>query len=1263
MLKLAKKVLTVGVTFTTLFVSVLGGAFYAFLPTAANADSVCPTLNPGDLIKVKGKPAIYSVNNQSKVLYFPSGDEFKSWNVGENYGGYVTITQPCFDSLQVPATYPGAVNFRPGSGVVKRPSSDQLYVVEPGNMLAKIDPATATALYGNYKVMTVADPFWPHYVNRGPDVTGPAAHPGMLLSYNGKTWYVDGNNLREVTATGMTANRFKAAFVHRATDAMVAGLTTGSQITAEVPAFDDRTQSGGIVAPSPTPTPTSTPVASGNLTVALASDNPFAATIVSDSGTNGAQAMIPVLKLNFTADNSGAAQVNTLVVKRGGISADTDISNMYLYDTSGNLLASNPSISNGNITFSSSAGLFTVAKGTTMPIIVKLDLKNAVSSGKTMSYSVVAAASVTLSNSAASVGGSFPLTGNIFTLAAVTDLGKLAVANVTPTAAGTVNPGTKGFEIWRFSLTNTNQDIQVNRMAITLVGSINVGDLQNFTISDGATQIGTSTPQLNANKQIVFDLSSNPYVVTKGQTKNISLKADIVGGTNRTFFASFQNSYDFVSYDRNYNVFLKTGGTDSFTIIQAGGTSSVNWTVNTGTLTQTLDPTSPINNIAKGGTSITLAKFLWQGNGEPIKVSSLSVSSTASTITDTLANVRLLVNGSQVGTTISSLTLNGASNSGWGTFGNSFIIPVGTNASVSVVADTTGTVTAGDTITVGVSAGSSNAQGTVSLTNISTVAENGNTLTAQSGTVSVLKNVAFGDKSSANPTMTVNATQQKVSSLTITAGSGEDVSVSQIILEDYNVSAGNCIGNTLQNLTLKDINGNQLGQTYPNPSTTCTTRNTYTFNLSPAMVIKNGAQAQVDVFADAKASLATATTLIDVNSITASGVQTGQAASVTPTAQTVPLQLVYVAAAGNMMAQVDPNTPVASNYLMGATNQVLAGFKLSASSTEAVSITKLVVSAYISTGATGTMANIRLVDDATGAQIGTSVPAFGNPANSPATSTIANAVFSNLNLTIPAGISKTVDVQVDFTTYQNGGFSTTGQTIAPTLLVASNASGAVATITANGLSSGTSLTPTIATVGSLNSFGASAGAYSATATLYRAKLTTSWASDTPSGASSPNSAQIVAKFVVTNFANAGSYTATVDQLNLNFATTISNAGASAAPLMSVYKDSLTTTALATTYWSTNGASTGSPITISGSSNITSANFNSNNGVAVSSGASKTFYVTLDTSGAASTKSLSVRVNSGGGGFNGGGITWDDGVSTGITTMGTDLPLLYKTFTY
>jgi len=150
--------------------------------------------------------------------------------------------------------------------------------------------------------MTVLDQFWPNYVNRGTDVNG-LAHEGMLVSQNGSTYYVAaGNVLRLVTATGMTANRFKAAFVHAVPASYLAGFTMGTTIDALDTTITNRVQDGAV---NPV-----TPVTGGSLNVSLAADNPAATNIADGSAYNS------VLKLNLTAGS--ATKVNGVTLTRTG---------------------------------------------------------------------------------------------------------------------------------------------------------------------------------------------------------------------------------------------------------------------------------------------------------------------------------------------------------------------------------------------------------------------------------------------------------------------------------------------------------------------------------------------------------------------------------------------------------------------------------------------------------------------------------------------------------------------------------------------------------------------------------------------------------------------------------------------------------------------------------------------------------------------------------------------------------------------------------
>lgn len=233
------------------------------LPVFAALDPSCPPLGPRTMIKVQGTPAIYVLNANNQALYFPSGDEFKSWR--PTYGGYTLISQACFESISVPASYPGGVNYRPGSVIVKRPSSSQLYVVEPGNTLAKISSSSARLLYGSsFKTMVVGDQFWQNYVNRGPDVTT-KPHPGMLIKIGTKIFYITNENtVREVTDAGFAANGFQLAFVRAGTDSWVAGFGTGPAITGEINSLTDMTQTSSAVPVFPPLSPTSGSEGSGS---------------------------------------------------------------------------------------------------------------------------------------------------------------------------------------------------------------------------------------------------------------------------------------------------------------------------------------------------------------------------------------------------------------------------------------------------------------------------------------------------------------------------------------------------------------------------------------------------------------------------------------------------------------------------------------------------------------------------------------------------------------------------------------------------------------------------------------------------------------------------------------------------------------------------------------------------------------------------------------------------------------------------------------
>ncbi|HBV58351.1 MAG TPA: hypothetical protein DEB73_03795 [Candidatus Magasanikbacteria bacterium] len=1263
-LKIGKKALTVSVVFTTILWSIGFAALVA--PLVVKADVA---LVAGDVIQGTSTKNVFYYSADGKRYTFPTDKVFFSW-----YKDW-SMVKKIPDAQMGNITIGGTVAYKAGTQLVKIQTDPKVYAVEPGGSIRWVETeAIAVSLYGSdwaKKVHDVDPTIFPYVYKVGSSVNTASYPVGALVKVGSDYFYVNAaNSKQKVSADVLTANGFQTKYA--VTAANLDGYTAGTDMATDVALKTVAGTGSAVVVGGGT-----TVVAGSGLTVALAADTPVAATIVTDSTntTDGAQALIPAMKLNFTAAADGDVKVKTVKLTRTGISADTDVVNMYLYDGD-TQLASSPSIATKVFTFNNSSGLFTVSKGTTKVITVKFDLKNSASAGITVGFQVVALGDIVTDGAA--VTGNFPVQSNTMTGATVTDLGQFALANVSPTADADVDPGQVGYEIWRFTATTQSQDVELRSIKFTLIGSFNIADLKNFALYDGGTQIGTTVADIAADKTVTIK-PAVPYAFTKGTVKTLSLKADIVSGSTRTFRASLQNAGDLIIYDKGYGVFLKHNGLDSFAVVSPG--AGIDYTIASGSLSMSVAVDSPTGNIASSTTGVLLSKFNVKANGEDVKITTITVDCTNSTSARTLVNLKVLADGTQIGTTQSSLACDGTD---WApTFGSTWIVRAGTTSVLTIKADITGSSSAAQTVHADVAGGT--AQGLTSLNAPTVSALVGRTLTIAAGTLSVSKNSSFGNKISTNPTGTVNGAGVKIGSFVVNGGAGEDAEVSQIAVVD--VSAGETASTHynaslyLQNLKLMH-GATQLGAVLSNPASGASAVQSHTFNISPVITIKAGEQYVVDVVADIKSNSQTAASpIVNFDSVTASGKLTGTAASYSTD---VTLQNTYIATAGSLTVAIDSDTPLPTNLLMGAPDQTLAKFKLTADPSENINITELVLSNAVMSGATGTLSNIRLYDE-NGVQIGQAINAFNSAqtSNTLSTTTYAGANFSGFNYVVPANQSKVITVKADLTTYQDLGVTATGKAFQLALVpdYDGTTSGVQLPITATGAQSGATsviavgnFTATSDTAGTttpltLEANGTTTQVAAVTGqvranefVLYRVKLAIAWASDAPSGASSPNAAQTIAKFTIQNMANAGGYVATVFAVNFSISTTISN---TADRVLTIYKDSLSTASLGTTTFIT-GATIAK---VMGNTNFVDGNMTN---VEISSGSSKTFFVTLDTTDAASTKSLSITIPNShvsmavsGTGATRYGILWGDGVSGSTTIVGNDrqLPLAQKTLTY
>ncbi|MCL4403872.1 peptidoglycan-binding protein, partial [Patescibacteria group bacterium] len=293
-----------------------------------------------------------------------------------------------------------------------------------------------------------------------------------------------------------------------------------------------------------TGTGTVVPTGSG-LAVSLASTNPV--------GTNIATGAVnqKMLSLNFTA-GSQAVTVTSLQLVRGGLSQDSDLLNVYLYQ-GGQRLATNMGISNGVVNFNQASGLFTVPAGQTVTIDVTADIANASNTGHIITLSLASATSVTAS---AQVSGSFPITGNAMTIANVT----LASLNFTNSSVGTssasavnVNAGQTHNVVGTFTLQAGSDPVKISSIRFTEAGSIPTQYLQNIQLWNGSTQVGGTLQTMNGNIAY-FDLSSAPLMLAAGQTAALTLYADVTAGVGYYFQFTIQQSSDIQAVDTMYNV-------------------------------------------------------------------------------------------------------------------------------------------------------------------------------------------------------------------------------------------------------------------------------------------------------------------------------------------------------------------------------------------------------------------------------------------------------------------------------------------------------------------------------------------------------------------------------------------------------------------------------------------------------------------------------------------------------------------------------------
>lgn len=894
---IVKRALTVAVAAATILWSV---GFAALVPQQASAASF------GDLIKGTTLATVYYYGSDGQRYSFPNEKTFFSWY--NDFSGVVTMS----DAELANITLAGNVVYRPGSRWVKITSDAKTYAVARDGSIRWIESETvAKGLAGddwNQFIDDVPDVFFVDY-SVGDSLTSAAsAYEGALVKSGSDNYLVWGGKKMKVSADGMTTNRLKAGFVLDGTGATLSSLTAGSDVTAKLAYLTDAAQQ----------VTTDTYAQTQSVEVAMSS-SPAASTLVAGQG------IAHLATYEFKNSTTSDVKVTGVKMARKGVSADTTLSNLYLFN-GWVRMADSATVSSGVISWNNSAGLFTIPAGQTVNVAVRTDIA-AGTSGQTVGVSLDPD-DVTYAGSYKSTGS--PLASALHTVASVSNFGTVSFATTTtPSADGAPSPE-NDFRIWDNNVTIGNNEAWLYSLRFRNVGSINAADLGNWKLYVAGVMKGSAVAKQDADGYFTFDLSSAPVKINSG-VHSIKVLADVVGGSTRTVQVRLGSTADAVFVEDDYaQPILVQANSTTFSARTAAAQ-----TIAAGELSFTKKSNSASGDVIDGASTISLASFEVKATGEAMKIESLNfnIAENGSDTAFRLRNGVVYVDGVQVGSTTAlcgddtttASACTGVAGSGASytqfNFGSSFIVYPGKPVTMELKADAvdndgTDGVAADDTIRLVIDATALDGN-VLRMTSGSYVTRpatdtQGNLLTVRTGGLTVSNNTSYAAQSAVAP-----KTAHKIGSWTVTASTVESVNLTQYTVSFTGAADAADASDDYSNLYLT------YGPTgTENIATTKTTvsdsSNTWSLNYT----LKSGETIYVNAYADVGSNISdspasdstddTLTTQLAVDSTTvgSSSSSTGSAVS----ANTVTWY-----ASGTFTSSVDGSTPVAKAVAGGQT--------------------------------------------------------------------------------------------------------------------------------------------------------------------------------------------------------------------------------------------------------------------------------------------------------------------------------------------------------
>lgn len=612
-------------------------------------------------------------------------------------------------------------------------------------------------------------------------------------------------------------------------------------------------------------------VVNGNVTVGTSAANPGVMTIATGTAHN------TVLAFNVSNTSGAAANVTGLRLTKTGFFATTNVSGISVFDANGvrhgNVVTTLGSNGVANMTFPTEP--IAVAAGQTVTIFVKVNLSG--TSSGTVGFNVNSASDVTISGG--TVGGSFPIVGNLHNIVNGSGtIGTVTLDQMAVNASGATynaDPAASQ-EIAKFQVreTSSNEDIVLTGLTLWNNGNASATDYKDVQLVD---QTGAVVATAQPSGQVVRFVLATPYSITKGQTKNFTVRATIVNGASRTIQFTVYNDYDL--YVRGVSTgatLLATAGTTDTSFPIGDTTSSYNKvTIGSGSLIFNRAVDSASTAVTPGATDVVLAKYTAKPVGEDMELRTVSFGIDQDTDAVALTGtVFVKVNGAVVYSAAANTTnfaVNGTAASR--TLSSYPILTAGVENVIEVVASISSSATASDAYWVN----------DFDVTSTKRLISNDivdPSVSVQDGFTRNVKAAAVTVTTLATPvagSIVPGTNGVKLASFEFNASaSGEDVRVTAVTVTD--TKGGSAVYADISNLVMKDASGAQITTS----SSTATNANTVTFTFTTPIIVSRSATTVINLFGDIRSSATAGSTSayahtynIASGNVTATGKDTG----------------------------------------------------------------------------------------------------------------------------------------------------------------------------------------------------------------------------------------------------------------------------------------------------------------------------------------------------------------------------------------------------